>query len=71
MAGSFEEFKSIEEVENYCNSKNLSIVKVDKDFIKVAKLLNKNGIEMAYLTTSDRAYASSLKEDTKWIIVLD
>ena len=70
-AESYKECKTFQEVEDYCKTKGLVILKVNNDFIKIAKILNENGVEVAYVTTREKAYVSSLKNDTKWVVILD
>lgn len=71
MSRSYEQFKSYKEVEDFCRSKNLQIIKIENNFIRVANIINENNTEIAYLTKREKAYVSSLKDDTQWVMILE
>lgn len=72
MSGmSYVECTNWKEVENFCNKYNLTYIEGKVYFNGIAKAVNENGCQMAYLVSREDASVSSLKEDTKWIWVLE
>ena len=70
-AESYKEFRTWEELEGYCKSVNLKIIPTEGKYCEVAKMVNENGAEMAYVTPRDKAYVSNLKDDTQWVMILE
>jgi hypothetical protein len=72
MAGmSYIECKDWEEVEDFCKKHNLNYIEGKIYATGIAKAINKYGHQLAYLVTRNNANVSSIKDETKWIWILE